>query len=53
MAGQVGCIGERKGAYRVLVGKPQRKKSIGRPRRRWGIILRWIFRKWDGGLGLD
>ena len=25
----------RGGAYRVLVGKPERKKPLGRPRRRW------------------
>jgi len=29
--------------------KPERKKPLGRARRRWGIILRWIFRKWDVG----
>ena len=23
------------GIYRVLVGKPERKRSLGRPRRRW------------------
>jgi hypothetical protein len=33
--------------YRVLVGKPEGKRPLGRPRRRWGIILRCIFRKWD------
>jgi len=25
---------ERRGVYRVLVGKPERKRSLGRPRRR-------------------
>ena len=45
------CImyGERKGVYRVLVGKPEGKRLLGRPRRRGRIILRWIFRKWDVG----
>jgi hypothetical protein len=33
--------------YRVLVGKPEENGPLGRPRRKWGIILRWIFRKWD------
>jgi hypothetical protein len=28
-------IGEIRTAYRILVGKPGRKKSLGRPRRRW------------------
>ena len=26
---------ERRGAYRVLVGKPEGKRQLGRPRRRW------------------
>ena len=29
------CVGERRGVYRVLVGKPERKRPLGRPRRRW------------------
>ena len=45
--------GERRGAYRVLVGKPEGKTSVGRPRHRLRIILKWIFRKWDRGHGLD
>jgi len=28
-------MGERRGIYRVLVGKPVRKRPLGRPRRRW------------------
>jgi hypothetical protein len=31
------------------VGKREGKGPLGRPRLRWRIILRWIFRKWDGG----
>ena len=27
--------GERRGAYRILVGKPEGKRPLGRPRRRW------------------
>jgi len=34
-AGHVVYIGERGSVYRVLVGKPERKRSLGRPRRRW------------------
>ena len=34
--------------YRVIVGKPDGKKPIGKPRRRWRVMLRWISRKWDG-----
>jgi len=29
-------MGERRGVYRVLVGKPDGKRSLGRPRHRWG-----------------
>jgi hypothetical protein len=28
-------LGERRGVYRVLVGKPEGKRPLGRPRRRW------------------
>jgi hypothetical protein len=28
-------MGERRGVYRVLVGKPEGKRTLGRPRRRW------------------
>jgi len=43
-------MGERRGLYRFLVGEPEGKRPLGRPRRRWAIILRWIFRKWDVGV---
>jgi hypothetical protein len=41
---------ERRSVYRVFVGKPEGKRPLGRPRRRWGIILRRIFIKWGMGL---
>jgi hypothetical protein len=28
-------VGERRGAYRVLMGKPEGRRPLGRPRRRW------------------
>ena len=28
-------MGEEKGVYRVLVGKPERRRPMGRPRHRW------------------
>jgi len=43
-------MGQGRGAYRVLVGKPGGKRWLGRPRSRCDIILIWIFRKWDGGV---
>ena len=33
--GHVACMGEERGAYRVLVGKLEGKRPLGRPRRRW------------------
>jgi len=36
-------MGERRGVYRVLVGKPEGKSPFGRPRVDGSIILRWIF----------
>ena len=34
-AGHVAHMGEERGPYRVLVGKPEGKRPLGRPRRRW------------------
>jgi hypothetical protein len=34
-AGRVARIGDRRSVYRVLVGKPEGKRSLGRSRRRW------------------
>jgi len=34
-AGHVARMGERRGVYRVLVGKPEGKGPLGRTRRRW------------------
>jgi len=34
-AGHVARMGDRRGVYRVLVGKPKRKRTLGRYRLRW------------------
>jgi len=34
-AGLVACIGDRRGAYRVLVARPEGRRPLGRQRRRW------------------
>ena len=34
-AGHVAPMGERRGVHRVLVGKPEGQRPLGRPRRRW------------------
>jgi hypothetical protein len=53
--GHVARMGEKKNAYRILVGKPEGERPLGRPRRRWvdniKIDLREI--RWDGMDWLD
>jgi hypothetical protein len=34
-AGHVARMGEKRNAYRILVRKPEGKRTLGRPRRRW------------------
>jgi hypothetical protein len=34
-AGHVALMGEKRNAYRLLVGKPEGKRPLGRPRRKW------------------
>jgi hypothetical protein len=40
-------MGEERGVYKVLVGKPEGKRPLGRPRCRWVIISGRISRRWD------
>ena len=35
MGGECSTYGEKRGVYRVLVGKPEGKRPLGRPRRSW------------------
>jgi hypothetical protein len=35
LAGYVARIGEKRNAFSLLVGKPERKRPLGRPRRKW------------------
>jgi hypothetical protein len=46
-------MGEGRAVHRVLVGKPEGKRPLGDPDGDGRIILRWIFRKWEGVWGLD
>ena len=46
-------MGERIGVYEVLMGKPERKRPLGRPRRRWNVNIKmdlqevgWRDRDW-------
>jgi hypothetical protein len=35
----------KRNAYRILMGKPEGKRPLGRPRCRWGTILKWILER--------
>ena len=46
-------MGERTGVYRVFVGKPEVKRPLGRPRRRWEDNIKMDFQEvgcgvWNG-----
>jgi hypothetical protein len=43
-------MGEEREVYRVLMGKPEGKKPLGRLRSNGWIILGWISRRWDVGI---
>jgi hypothetical protein len=49
-AGHVARVGGRRKAYRLLVGKPEGKRPLGRPRRRWVDLLEigWGGVDWIG-----
>jgi hypothetical protein len=49
-AGHVARTGEQRNAYRILVGKPAGKRTLGRTRRRWVHSIKIDFREigWDG-----
>jgi len=44
-AGHAARMGEERGVYRVLVGKPEAKRPLGRPRRRWVDNIRTDLRE--------
>jgi hypothetical protein len=45
-------MGEGRGAYRVLVGKPEGKRPVGKPRRRWEDNIKMDLQE-VGCRGLD
>jgi hypothetical protein len=51
-AGHVERMGERRGAYRALVGKSGGRRPLGRPRRRWEDNIKIYLRKVEWG-GMD
>ena len=50
-AGHVARMGEGRGVYRVLMGKPDGKKPMGRPRRRWDGNIKMDLQEVGGGCG--
>ena len=50
-AGHVALIGEDRGVHRVLVGKPEGKRLLGRPRHRWEDNIKIDLQEVGGGLG--
>jgi hypothetical protein len=49
-AGHVARMGENRTVYRILVGKPEGRRPLGRPRRRWVDNIKMDLREigWDG-----
>ena len=50
-AGHVAHMGQARGVYRVLVGKPEGKRPMGRPRRRWEDNIKMDLQEVGGGCG--
>jgi hypothetical protein len=49
-AGHVACMEEGRGAYRALVGKPEGRRPLGRPRRRWEDNIKMDLREVGWGV---
>jgi hypothetical protein len=43
LVGHIARMEEMRNAYRMLVGKPEEKKPLRRPRRRWENRIEWII----------
>jgi hypothetical protein len=52
-AGYVACMEERRGAYRILVGRPEGRRSLGIHRRRWEDNIKMALQEVRWRLGLD
>jgi len=48
--GHVACTGEMRNVYKILVGKSEGKRPLGRPRHRWEDNIRMDLReiRWEG-----
>ena len=50
-AGHVALMGKGRGVHRVLVGKPEGKRPLGRPRRRWENNIKMDLQEVGGSCG--
>jgi hypothetical protein len=50
--GHVSRMGDRRGAYRVLVGRPKGKRPLIRPRRRWDVNINMDIQQVKRGHGI-
>jgi hypothetical protein len=46
-------MGEGRDVYRILVGKPEGKRKLRRPRCRWEVNIKMDLQEGCGGYGLD
>jgi hypothetical protein len=52
-AGHVACMAEKRGACRILVGRPEGTLTLGRPRRRWEDNIKMDLQDVEWSHGLD
>ena len=50
-AGHVARLGEERGVHRILLGKPEGKRPLGSPRRRWEDNIKRDLQEMGGGCG--
>jgi hypothetical protein len=53
LAGHVAGMGEKRGAYRILVGRPEGRRPLGEPRHRWEDNIKMGLEEVGWGHGLD
>jgi hypothetical protein len=49
-SGHIARLGEKRNAYRILMGKPEGKKPLGRPRCRWLYNIKMDLREIGAGV---
>jgi hypothetical protein len=52
-AGHVACMGEVRGAYNILVGRPEGRRPLGRLRRRWEDNIKMGLREKGFGMWIE